>query len=307
MPIYFIAILAVIKITTKSDELPRLGDMPENSIYSSDFFSKDTIQGRVLVAPNNIYIKEVMNDAATILQDVLNLTSAPMMQYFSNRSEAEASFSSNYSGVLAGVVFQFDNNVTTDYEGGGNLSYAIRVKQDQIPGTGFDRIFSSQGDCRGRYESADRKGLFHAQCDVNKYLYTGFSALQAAIDTALIRKFGGDQSFLHPNISVKMLPKGTFQPDSTYIQIISAVYFVIAYSPLISFLTVNLVAEKEKKIKEGMRMMGLKSSVFWYVYNVHVYFMLLQRREVCHNLFIKLLPAKMMVSKANTMCTKQPC
>jgi ATP-binding cassette subfamily A (ABC1) protein 5 len=60
-----------------------------------------------------------------------------------------------------------------------------------------------------------------------------------------------------------MMPKPEFHPDTSYIQIISSMYFIIAYSPFIMFLTVNLVAEKEKKIKEGMKMMGLRDSAFW--------------------------------------------
>ena len=261
-------ILTIVKLSVKPEELPELTDMPENSIYSSVWLNKVTMQ-RILVAPDDNYIQDIMNEAATVLQGALNLTSAPMIQYYRNRSEAEAKFGSNSSGVGAGVIFQFANNATVDYGGGGNLSFAIRVNRDAIPDTDFGSIFTSQSGCRARYESKDRKGIFSGDCNVNKYLYSGFAALQSAIETAIIRKFGGDPSFAQPNISVQMLPKPSFQPDSSYIQVISAVYFVIAYSPLISFLCVNLVAEKEKKIKEGMKMMGLKSSVFWYVDVLH--------------------------------------
>lgn len=65
---------------------------------------------------------------------------------------------------------------------------------------------------------------------------------------------------------MELFPKTIYTPDTSYIQILSAIYFVIAYSPFINFLVVNLVTEKEKKIKEGMRMMGLRDSAFWWVY-----------------------------------------
>ena len=262
MPLYFIAILVVIKISVKPEENPQLTGMPENSLYADRLFKiSDDI--RLIVAPDDSYIKDIMTEAAAVFKEVTNMTSAPSIQYFSNRSDAENSFTQNSSSVWAGIVFNFANNASVDYSGGGNLSYAIRKPKPDIADTSMSNLYTSQGSCRGQYESDKNKGLFRGNCDVNKYLWTGFSALQAAVDTAIIRKYGGNPNFEHPGISVQMLPKPQFQPDSNYIQVISSIYFVIAYSPLISFLAVNLVAEKEKKIKEGMRMMGLKSSVFW--------------------------------------------
>ena len=263
MPLYFIAILVVIKLSVKPEENPQLTGMPENSLYAERLFSVSKNDLRLLVAPDDSYIQDLMTEAVAVFQAATNMTTAPSIQYFQNRSEAENSFSQNSTSVWAGILFNFANNASLDYLGGGNLTYAIRKPKSDIPDTATSNLYTSQGSCRGQYEADDLKGLFHSQCDVNKYLWTGFSALQAAIDTAIIRKFGGNPNFEHPGISVQMLPKPLFQPDSNYIQVISSIYFVIAYSPLISFLAVNLVAEKEKKIKEGMRMMGLKSSVFW--------------------------------------------
>ncbi|OWF36066.1 ATP-binding cassette sub-family A member 5 [Mizuhopecten yessoensis] len=59
------------------------------------------------------------------------------------------------------------------------------------------------------------------------------------------------------------MPKPSYTPDTSYLQTISSIYFVIAYSPFVSYLTTNLVAEKEKKIKESMKMMGMRDSAFW--------------------------------------------
>lgn len=264
MPLYFIAILIIIKISVKPEENPRLTDMPENSVYAPRLLSLSKKDIRLLIAPDDLYIQDLMTEVNTIFQTATNLTSPPTLQYFKNRSEAENSFIQNSTSVWAGIVFSFANNASLDYTGGGNLTYAIRKGRADIPNTAMSGLFATQGGCRGRYQPKSNKGLYTGEdCAVNKYLWTGFSALQAAIDSAIIRRYGGDPNFEHPGISVQMLPKPEFQPDSNYIQVISSIYFVIAYSPIISFLATNLVAEKEKKIKEGMRMMGLKSSVFW--------------------------------------------
>ncbi|KAL8586837.1 hypothetical protein ACOMHN_052713 [Nucella lapillus] len=71
-----------------------------------------------------------------------------------------------------------------------------------------------------------------------------------------------------------MMPKGEYTPDLTLIRTLSSIYLVLAYSFFINFLTVNLVAEKEKKIREGMFMMGLRNSVFWLSWSL-VYFVII--------------------------------
>jgi ATP-binding cassette subfamily A (ABC1) protein 5 len=58
-----------------------------------------------------------------------------------------------------------------------------------------------------------------------------------------------------------MMPKGLYEPELLVFQVFTGSYFVFAYALFVSGLTVHLVAEKEKKIKDGMLMMGLRSSV----------------------------------------------
>ena len=66
-----------------------------------------------------------------------------------------------------------------------------------------------------------------------------------------------------PSLFVQLYPKDSFTPDFSFLQTLSAIYFVIAYSPFVNYLTTAVVAEKEKKIREAMRMMGLRDSAFW--------------------------------------------
>ena len=66
-----------------------------------------------------------------------------------------------------------------------------------------------------------------------------------------------------PHVKAQMLPKPSWTPDLSWIQILASIYFVMAYAPFVNFMVVALVSEKEKKIKESMRMMGLRDSAFW--------------------------------------------
>lgn len=43
-----------------------------------------------------------------------------------------------------------------------------------------------------------------------------------------------------------------------------SIYLVLAFTPFVSFLIVNVAAEKEQRLKDTMGMMGLYDSAFWY-------------------------------------------
>lgn len=55
------------------------------------------------------------------------------------------------------------------------------------------------------------------------------------------------------------------------------IYLVIAFSPFGYFLAIHIVAEKEKKLKEFLKIMGLHDTAFWYV----IQSLLFNRINVC--------------------------
>lgn len=46
-------------------------------------------------------------------------------------------------------------------------------------------------------------------------------------------------------------------------RVVIPLFMVLALSQFVTYLLILIVGEKEKKIKEGMKIMGLKDSVFW--------------------------------------------
>lgn len=48
-----------------------------------------------------------------------------------------------------------------------------------------------------------------------------------------------------------------------YFRVVIPLYMVLALSQFITYLLILIVSEKENKIKEGMKIMGLKDSIFW--------------------------------------------
>ena len=61
-----------------------------------------------------------------------------------------------------------------------------------------------------------------------------------------------------------MMPKDSFTPDVQGFSITASIYMVLAFTPYITILMVNLVQDKEQKIKELMRIMGMSDIAYWF-------------------------------------------
>ncbi|KAL4218252.1 ATP-binding cassette sub- A member 5 [Mactra antiquata] len=210
----------------------------------------------VLVSPNTTDVQNLMADVTNIINTAANKTLN--IEYYLDKDKAEDQYRSRKDEILAGIVFSYANSSL--------LNYAIRLPDGTVPTTQDSTMFTIQSSCRqgkGDAQNNDDGLMYAYNCEVNKYLFSSYVQLQTAIETALIRDKMSLTSFPVPDVFVEMFPKPAFLQDSSYIQIISSMYFVIAYSPFISVLMALIVTEKEKKIKEGMKMMGLRSSVYW--------------------------------------------
>uniref|UniRef100_A0A665WQS7 Cholesterol transporter ABCA5 n=1 Tax=Echeneis naucrates TaxID=173247 RepID=A0A665WQS7_ECHNA len=86
-------------------------------------------------------------------------------------------------------------------------------------------------------------------CRAANYWYSGFIRLQSLIDAAIIQ--------------VVMMG----QPGSVEVQkfphALISIYLVLAFTPFVTFLIVNVAAEKEHRLKDTMTMMGLYDTAFW--------------------------------------------
>ncbi|KAK7506564.1 hypothetical protein BaRGS_00002039, partial [Batillaria attramentaria] len=256
-PIMYLGILVMIKVLAQPDVKPPVS-FPVNHLAN---FSFDTRRQIFVTAPNGFDVN------ATMAKISARLNGAQALQFrtFASQQEAEDEYLKNNesNGDPVGIMFGYNS------ESSGGKSYAIRMSAGASVDS--DKTFTQdQGGCRGG-DNANGAGL--GNCDVNKYLVSGFAQLQSAIDQVLIEN---ETSSMLPStkVDVQMMPKDEYTPNLSYLQTFSSIYFVLAYSFFVNFLTVNLVAEKEKKIREGMLMMGLRNSVFWLSWSL-VYFVLI--------------------------------
>ncbi|XP_043941106.1 cholesterol transporter ABCA5-like [Protopterus annectens] len=145
-----------------------------------------------------------------------------------------------YPESFVGVVFN------------SSMSYQIRFHHEDVP-LPLDVL-----------ETRERCKFLSEACEALKYWYNGFVKLQACIDAAIIQ--------MKTNISVweelksivvtAMELPSLVEIDSVPHAIIS-VYLVMSFASFVYFLPVNVVAEKEEKLKEVLKLLGLSDSAFW--------------------------------------------
>ncbi|XP_023067719.1 ATP-binding cassette sub-family A member 5 isoform X2 [Piliocolobus tephrosceles] len=180
----------------------------------------------------------VTNITSSIMQKVStdHLPDVIITEEYTNEKEMLTSSLSKHSNFV-GVVFK------------DSMSYELRFFPDMIPVSSI--YMDSRAGCS-------------KSCEAAQYWSSGFTVLQASIDAAIIQ--------LKTNVSLwKELEstKAVIMGETAVIEIdtfprgVILIYLVIAFSPFGYFLAIHIVAEKEKKIKEFLKIMGLHDTAFW--------------------------------------------
>ncbi|XP_033975755.1 ATP-binding cassette sub-family A member 5 isoform X1 [Trematomus bernacchii] len=140
-----------------------------------------------------------------------------------------------------GVVF-LDSTAT---------SYRLRFPYNQLP---FPSDYT---------ESIANCFTSSVNCRAANYWYSGFIRLQSLIDAAIIQMQTKRSVRSEMDLSVVMMG----QPGSVEVQkfphALISIYLVLAFTPFVTFLIVNVAAEKEHRLKDTMTMMGLYDTAFW--------------------------------------------
>lgn len=279
MPLYWIIILTIIRLTTHGEVLEPV-EVPHGqaSLMNSAWF----IETKAFhVAPENEKVEKVMNEVLSIAEG-LSLKNVSV-EYYKNETEFLKYFDANKKSVKVAVMFE-DNPLT-------NKSYTLRFNPmySYLPSSAR---WSSGQECRN---VDNPSGLQLVGCTPNSYYFSGFSALQTIIDMALTNLTTA-ANLQVPNVTLENFPRGSYLTDGgTVLRAIVPLYMVFAWAQFIIYMMMLVVEEKEKKLKESMKMMGLRDSVYWLswftIYAAYVLLLAL----VC----IILLPLANVFQKAN--------
>lgn len=243
-PIYFVAILAVIRLTTQPDTLNEIDSFGTRDINATFPLPQNHNVVQIGYYPSRAIHMRAMSE---VRRSLSRFSGREFALVQANSTDDLASMYARKK-VYVGVVFN---------EGALN-NYTIRVPPNLIADT--NKLKAEESNCR----KADLNYSPYStptQCPAYSYITSGFTALQVALDMAIFKVGLNTSQVL--DVETEMFPKTEYPPNIQYLQSIISIYLVLAFSPMVNFLMVNLVTEKEKKIKEGMKMMGLSDSAFW--------------------------------------------
>ncbi|XP_072383028.1 cholesterol transporter ABCA5-like [Diabrotica undecimpunctata] len=252
-PLYFLGLLVVIELVLPDPNLPEI-NTPRGEEYLFTSFNKAESH-KIAYAPNTTDNREFVNEVTETWKSVRNSKSSIEWVAYSSEEEVLNAYDQDHKFAPIAVIF---NNDSSRY----SLSYQIRTNPYYISTPNSNDIGWDKQTCRGG-SNPNSNMEDGSTCPTNTYYFSGFLALQTLLDYTQIRRDNPTQNI--PYISLEICPKPavTVGDWANTIRIIVPVYMVIALSQFITYLIILIVGEKEKKIKEGMKLMGLMDKVFW--------------------------------------------
>ncbi|XP_052427198.1 cholesterol transporter ABCA5 isoform X1 [Carassius gibelio] len=205
--------------------------------------SYGSISSKELENERNLSIKglgytPINNVTNHIMEEVAReLLMNERLEIFSTEEQLENASLADPDGFV-GVVFL------------DSMEYLLRFPFVQLPLPDFS-------------ESITRCYIDYVNCQATRYWYSGFIRLQSLIDAAIIQMKTKRPVWNELKVrAVMMGHPGTVEVQKSHYALIS-IYLVLAFTPFVYFLIVNVVAEKEQRLKDTMGMMGLYDSAFW--------------------------------------------
>ncbi|XP_017782555.1 PREDICTED: ATP-binding cassette sub-family A member 5-like [Nicrophorus vespilloides] len=263
LPLYSLSILIVMKIFIPNPNFPQV-DTPRGEAKLFKHIQHMT-NYTVAVVPNTTEVQKFLQNVNELWRDTSDQESVEPIHwiYFPSKEELLTSYWKLPSSVPMAVIFEEPGPID------GPLRYEIRANPSfhDMPST--TAYYSSPASCR--QTTALINGQLSAiipietgdSCPVNQYYYSGFIALQALLDYTKIGIDTGREVRV-PELLLEMFPKEAFTGNwMVAFRVVIPLYMVMALSQFITYLLILIVGEKERKIKEGMKMMGLRDSVFW--------------------------------------------
>jgi len=103
--------------------------------------------------------------------------------------------------------------------------------------------------------------FYPSGCRGNAYWWSGFSRMQFLIEHSWLKM--KTNSHTAPTLKIRQLPKLEYSgTGETILRSMLPIYMTLSMSQFITPMLMVVVDEKEKRIKESMKMVGLRDSVF---------------------------------------------
>ncbi|XP_016838488.1 ATP-binding cassette sub-family A member 5 isoform X2 [Nasonia vitripennis] len=261
LPLYILGILIVVKVLIPNPNYPAITTQrQEGDIF--EFFNGYK-NNTIAVVPNTTETVEFLNFTNQLWLSMWDSPNKHQLNfiYFDTTDDLQAAYWREPYSIPLAVIFEDPQPKTS------RLEYEIRTNPSYTTPPSPTEMLSSSVTCRkdtshwmGGVLSIETGG----SCPVNNYFLSGFMALQLLLDITKIRLDTENNDITVPDIKLEMFPKEAYTADwMLAFRVVIPLYMVLALSQFITYLLILIVGEKENKIKEGMKIMGLKDSVFW--------------------------------------------
>ncbi|XP_015126948.1 ATP-binding cassette sub-family A member 5 [Diachasma alloeum] len=260
LPLWTLGILIVVKVLIPNPNYPAMKTQRQDGDIFEFFngYRNNTIT----VVPNSTETVSFLNSMNTLWQSMWGSSGNPLnFMVLETKDDLQAAYWRDPYSIPLAVIFEDPQPISR------RLQYEIRTNPSYTSPPSPTEFYSSPVTCRkdtshwlGGVLSIETGG----SCPVNDYLHSGFMALQMIIDMTKIRLDTGNSEVTVPDVKLEMFPKEAYTADwMLAFRVVIPLYMVLALSQFITYLLILIVGEKENKIKEGMKIMGLKDSVFW--------------------------------------------
>ncbi|XP_060076879.1 phospholipid-transporting ATPase ABCA1-like [Ylistrum balloti] len=204
----------------------------------------------ILYSPNDSSVREVMNNVSLTLGPYVNITG------FATSADAVKEYEQSPRNVWAVVEFE------GQYSGSSlpaDITYRLRVATLADEKWRTDRTFQfyQQFGPRQQYTNTSGDPFYQER---------GFLYLQYAIDKAIIdRKSPGNGLGSKYTVSLRKMPYPPYVQDTLLTVLRSSLPSIVLFAFIVTVFqtTKNIVYEKENKLKETMKLMGLHPILYW--------------------------------------------
>ncbi|KOX68527.1 ATP-binding cassette sub-family A member 5 [Melipona quadrifasciata] len=261
LPLCTLGVLIVVKVLPPNPNYPAMTTQrQEGGIFETfNGYKNNTIA----VVPNSTETLTFLNSMNTLWSSMWDHPGKLPLNFmvFDTKDDLQAAYWRDPYSVPLAVIFEDSKPISQ------SLLYEIRTNPSYTNPPSPTELYSAPVTCRkdtshwlGGVLSIETGG----SCPVNNYLHSGFLALQMIMDITKIRLDTGNTDVTVPDIKLEMFPKEAFTADwMLAFRVVIPLFMVLALSQFVTYLLILIVGEKEKKIKEGMKIMGLKDSIFW--------------------------------------------
>ncbi|XP_048742099.2 phospholipid-transporting ATPase ABCA3-like [Ostrea edulis] len=250
LPLAFAAFLVVLRLLVNNDNI---SETVWTEFQVNNFTTKGTAnRTEILYFPNNSKATQILNDVQTNMGGSFTVTG------FATEALLESHQDLNTDTVWAAVVFDTSSN---DYSSTipNQVKYTLRVARENA---------ADSWRTANTYPFFRVPGYRNNQTEggAPNYYSTGFLTLQYQVGRSVINIQSGNTNFDNLNFYLKKMPYRDFIQDN----LLSVLQVWLPFFVMLSFIitalqtTKGVTYEKEKRLKESMKLMGMNEAMYWF-------------------------------------------